>query len=227
MTRHQHYLVLRLRRVSRALESALASRLAAFFHAQAARVAHRYAAGHALLLPFDEAWTLYRALDPYLRAAVTLSAAAAGPSVGVTALADTDPRVQAILAHSANRVTRVTEETRRAIQRALVEGHARGDSPHQVGERLRAVVAETYRGRAQTIARTEIALASAVSAADRYEAAGITEVDVRDGAECGWTRHDDPDKANGTRRSLADFREHPLSHPNCRRVGVPVVATRR
>lgn len=41
--------------------------------------------------------------------------------------------------------------------------------------------------------------------------------EVFDGPNCGWTRHDDPQHANGmvvTRQQAAD---HPISHPNCRR----------
>jgi hypothetical protein len=40
---------------------------------------------------------------------------------------------------------------------------------------------------------------------------------------CGWTFHDDGDLADGSRRTIAELRETPLSHPNCVRLGLPVL----
>jgi hypothetical protein len=51
--------------------------------------------------------------------------------------------------------------------------------------------------------------------------AGAGWVEVVDGAGCGWTRHDDPDKANGSIRSLDDAESYPLAHPNCGRTSYP------
>lgn len=38
---------------------------------------------------------------------------------------------------------------------------------------------------------------------------------------CGWTSHDDPDKANGTVRHIDDAENHPISHPRCARSFAP------
>lgn len=46
---------------------------------------------------------------------------------------------------------------------------------------------------------------------------GIEWVEIFDGPACGWTSHADPDKANGTIRTLAEANEYPLSHPRCAR----------
>lgn len=56
---------------------------------------------------------------------------------------------------------------------------------------------------------------------DLYGQAGIRYVEVVDGAGCGWTSHDDPDKANGTIRSLEEAGAYPLAHPNCVRSSFP------
>jgi hypothetical protein len=52
---------------------------------------------------------------------------------------------------------------------------------------------------------------------------GVRYVEISDGFGCGWTRHDDPDKANGSIRPLADADAYPLAHPNCGRVSFPRV----
>jgi hypothetical protein len=42
-----------------------------------------------------------------------------------------------------------------------------------------------------------------------------------DGDDCGWTSHDDPDKADGTIRTLDEASDYPLPHPNCVRGWTP------
>ena len=44
---------------------------------------------------------------------------------------------------------------------------------------------------------------------------------VFDGFDCGWTTHTDPDKANGTVRTIEAAAEAPISHPRCRRAFGP------
>lgn len=38
---------------------------------------------------------------------------------------------------------------------------------------------------------------------------------VSDGPDCGWTYHDDPEKANGMVVSIAEARANPIAHPHC------------
>lgn len=51
--------------------------------------------------------------------------------------------------------------------------------------------------------------------------AGVTSYYVSDGAFCGWSFHDDPDRADGTIRSEMELVEFPLAHPHCRRSASP------
>lgn len=44
---------------------------------------------------------------------------------------------------------------------------------------------------------------------------GCTHVQVRDGADCGWATHQDPDRADGSIRSIDDALAHPTAHPHC------------
>ena len=53
-------------------------------------------------------------------------------------------------------------------------------------------------------------------------ASGVEWFQVSDGSDCGWQHHDDPDKANGSLRSLEDVLAFPIAHPNCSRQVVPV-----
>lgn len=234
VTPRDRYLARRFRALQARLAAILAQSLRAFFEDQARRVVARHRLGAPELVPADEVVRLGLVIEPRLRAMAVESAAIAAQLAGAGVLVDTDPRLLAILAEAGVRIRRITEETRRAVRETLVEGSRRGYSPYQIAEGvpkqgfrgLRAVVTETYRNRAQTIARTEMALASQAAAHDRYRVAGVTHVDVLDGPGCGWTRHDDPDKAHGTRRPIGEALAHPIAHPNCRRVSVPVLEGR-
>lgn len=50
---------------------------------------------------------------------------------------------------------------------------------------------------------------------------GADWVEVHDGPDCGWTSHNDTDKAAGTLRTVQDALAHPVAHPHCRRVFRP------
>jgi hypothetical protein len=50
---------------------------------------------------------------------------------------------------------------------------------------------------------------------------GVSYLEVRDGEECGWTSHDDPDRANRTLRTVQDALAHPSAHPACVREFLP------
>lgn len=47
--------------------------------------------------------------------------------------------------------------------------------------------------------------------------AGVGVFEIFDGAQCGLTSHDDPQKANGLIVDAKTANENPISHPNCRR----------
>lgn len=141
----------------------------------------------------------------------------AGELVGVEAV-PMNPRT---VSRIARRVKQVDEVTRTAIRRAIADAHTLGMGQDAVAENLRGVVSETYANRHKTIARTELAVIDQEAAHDRYRAVGLTHVLIEDGADCGWLRHDDPDKADGTIRTIADADAHPTSHPNCVRSSGP------
>jgi hypothetical protein len=108
-----------------------------------------------------------------------------------------------------------------AVERAIESGNSVAD--------LRAVLEELIGawagGRAQVIALTETATVYNMAALGGYRESGLMdEVEVFDGEDCGWTEHDDPDLASGSRRSLDDADAYPISHPNCQRAFGPVVA---
>ena len=82
---------------------------------------------------------------------------------------------------------------------------------------VRSVIDETYKNRAKAIARTEVQIAQNQTTAARYKAAGVTEVDIRDGDEDEGCA-----AVNGTRQSVDWFVDNPSEHPNCTRDGIPV-----
>ncbi len=230
-------------------EPRLARALAQFLRAQAGRVVARYldAAGQRkttepagdplsadALLPKEEERRLLLLLRPYLVAESLASSDLAGDLVGLDGLVDTDPRLVELLGQAEARGLEITETTREAIREVLVEGARRHYSPYQIAHGnekesfrgLADVVGETYQGRVDAIARTELAIASQRAAHERYRAAGVTKVAITDGTECGWTYHEDPDLADGSTRTLAEAEAYPIAHPRCRRVSMPILESR-
>lgn len=181
------------------------------------------AVGPEQIIPQADAEILIRVLLPHITRQTLESAAIAAGLVGVPALEDTSNALFRLLNESGTRIVRINDMTREAVRRALTDGRALGESNFQLAKRLRLIVEEAYTGRAETIARTETAVADQRAAHDRYTAAGVQFVDVFDGPDCGWTSHDDPDHANGSRRTLAEAEAHPTAHPNCVRVSLPVI----
>jgi HK97 family phage portal protein len=145
-------------------------------------------------------------------------------SLGVeTAFDLTDPLVTRVLAGAGKQVREIQQTTLEALKELLQYGNengwsidelVRGDPANGV-RGLREIVEQTYKGRARTIARTELGTAQNSASVERYEGAGVSKVIIMDnGAE------DDDDAckiANGQIWSLAYFEEHLLEHPNCTR----------
>jgi HK97 family phage portal protein len=80
-------------------------------------------------------------------------------------------------------------------------------------------VYDEYEGwQGERIARTEAGHTFNRASAALMGDAGITDVDIIDGED------DEPCKSwNGTRRTLAEYEADPLAHPNCTRIGLPVI----
>jgi HK97 family phage portal protein len=137
-----------------------------------------------------------------------------------------DPAVARALADSATRVKGISDYTREKIREVLIYGAEQDWSTDQIvrGDDgrpgLRAVVDETYKGRARNIARTETATAQNVAAHARFEAAGITHVEVLDGG--GDDSDDECNRLNGTRQTLAWAQANPIGHPQCVRAFAPI-----
>ncbi|MFE9770662.1 hypothetical protein ACFYOV_03050 [Streptomyces sp. NPDC005931] len=72
---------------------------------------------------------------------------------------------------------------------------------------------------AATLAKSAVAYNAGTL--NRTRQAGVTTVEVFDGADCGWSTHQDPDKANRTVRTIDDAANWPISHPRCRRAFGP------
>ena len=208
----------------------LAAALRGFFQGQARRVAGRYRTGAtaAELLPPSEDDRLERLYTVIMRGALEDAAELADAQLapGRKVL---DPGLESLLRGSGVLIVEINEATRAALADLLVEAAEEGLNLFQTVNGsdtfpgLRGTVEETYRNRARAIARTEMAKAQQRAAHLRYAAAGVREVDIIDGPGCGWTSHDDPDKANGSRRTVAEADAFPTAHPNCTRVSLPVV----
>lgn len=178
-------------------ERRLARAFRRFFRGQAARVVRRYGAltGTALkadldLLPASEDADLQQVASPLLWAALIGISAAAAPLAGGALLAEV--RLKTLLFEAMERLRRINQQTRRAVQRVLAEGRSRGYTDWQIangvpkdGYRgLRATVRETSRNRAETIAQTEITTAAQQVSHETWAQAGVTHVEIRDGPDC-------------------------------------------
>ena len=120
----------------------------------------------------------------------------------------------------------INDVSRKALKQEIQKGTQLGYSideivdgvPEENYRGLRSVVAETYKNRARTIARTEIARAQNTGTIARYRAAGVTEVIVRDG--------DQDDLCApyvGTKQTTQWALDNATAHPNCTRAFAAVV----
>lgn len=141
---------------------------------------------------------------------------------------ENDPLVTRLLKEASQRVKDISETTRQEINELLQFGNDNGWSIDQLvrgdnatGKRgLRDLVVETYKGRAKTIARTELGAAQNLAAHGRYIAAGVKQVLVFDN---GLTDDDEPCKeANGAIWTIEQMQANPLEHPNCTRAFGPL-----
>lgn len=137
-----------------------------------------------------------------------------------------DPATRKQLALAAEQVVTIDASTRKQLRDVLREGQHRGYSAFQVAEGvpaegyggIRGLYLDTWKGRTETIARTELATAANAAALDRYAATGLVErVQIVENADT-----DEPCASrNGT---VVPLSEKPgLLHPNCRVGLVPIV----
>jgi len=125
------------------------------------------------------------------------------------------------------RIVGITETTRAQVEGIVARGVEQGLSPKRIAngtlqfDGIKQYVAQTYRNRAYVIALTETASAYNLGQLQGYRQAGIEKVRIFDGDDCGWTSHDDPDRASGSVRTLAEAQAYPTAHPNCQRSWSP------
>lgn len=228
--------------VHRRVSKRMANHLRAFFRSQARRVVARYLAAVGIvkavadpsaetLMPPDEEQALLTALEVYLLTMMMTTSALMALLVDATPIATTDVAARVLLAEAGNPVRAITEVTRRAIREHLADGARRHYTAQQIAygvpdegyRSLAAVVESAYTGRAEAIAATETARIGALTMAETYRMAGIERVLIRDGRSCGWSYHEDRDKADGSVRTVTEYRQTPLSHPYCIRQGFPIL----
>lgn len=134
-----------------------------------------------------------------------------------------DPVVTQILGTAGARARAINETTLKALRDALqyasdegwgIDQIVRGDAENGI-RGLREIVDETYSGRAENIARTELGDAQNAATVGRYADAGVEKVLILDNGD------DDDDSAckiaNGQVWTLAYFDSHRLEHPRCTR----------
>jgi hypothetical protein len=137
-----------------------------------------------------------------------------------------DAATRTILAEAAERVVLITAATRDALREQLREGQRRGYSAFQIATGVPAedyrgvdgLFRTTWRGRAETVARTELAHAQNVASLDRYAATGLVD-------EVELVEHDDTDAPCAARNgTVVALSERPgLLHPNCQLGLIPRV----
>jgi len=137
-----------------------------------------------------------------------------------------DQDVNALLQTAAQRVVRIDETTRQNIAEQLRVGQALGLSTYEIAHGnaslgyhgIEGLYTEIWKGRADTIARTELQHAQNEASLNRYAATGLVDhVRIIDGDE--W---DLPCAQRNGR--VVPISEHPqLNHPNCTMVLVPVL----
>lgn len=130
-----------------------------------------------------------------------------------------DPAVATLLQTAGQRVRNITSSTRAMLQSYLDQAYTAGWAIEDVANGrdgvpgIKDFVTETYKGRAEAIARTEIGTAQQVTAVQRYKAAGADGVIVFDN---GFDNsHPTCVELDGTTQTLEWAAANPLQHPNC------------
>lgn len=147
------------------------------------------------------------------------------PNVNILRYRVTDVDVAQLLTEAAQQVVGINETTRAAITDQLVVGQANGFSSWEIANGrpdvdypgIQGVYMETWKGRPEMIARTELQHAQNESSLNRYEAANVEHVRIVDGDQ--WDRP--CADRDGT---IVPITERPqLNHPNCTMILVPIL----
>jgi len=179
------------------------------------------------LITGEDKTVLEKLVKRYYVEVAQLSWATWNLTLGVEKAFDlSDPAVTEVLKMAATRVKDIQSETLSSIRETLKYGSdngwsidqiVRGDAEHRG---LREVVDETYKGRAETIARTELGDAQNAATVSRYGEAGVKLVEILDGG--GEDDDLECNEANGQIWTLSYFNANRLEHPRCTRCAAPV-----
>lgn len=130
-------------------------------------------------------------------------------------------------------VNGVNQTTRKAINKSLKEGLAKGEDIDQLKDRITSIFKGIPESRGRTIARTEILSATNFSAEQSYKESGIVEgkqwltaLDERTDKHprgCGWLDGQTVGVNDDFKGSDFGSISRPPLHPNCRCTIVPVV----
>jgi len=137
-----------------------------------------------------------------------------------------DEATRKLLAVAAARVVMIDEHTRTRLQRVLQQGQLKGYSDVQIANGVpeegylgvTGLYLNTWKSRAETIARTEVSTAQVEASLDRYKATGlVSEVELVEAT--------DTDAQCAARNGkVVPLGSRPgLLHPNCRVALLPVV----
>jgi hypothetical protein len=179
--------------------------------------------------PEEEQGFLARVLMPrYLRMleAVHELLQSVFPFLGAEEFRLDDEATRKQLALAAEQVVRIDLSTRDQLRDVLKVGQERGYSDHEIANGvpadgyggIRGLYLETWRGRAETISRTELAIAQNAAAVSRYEATGlVSRVQI--------VENEDTDEPCASRNGkVVPLSSNPgLLHPNCRMSLIPLV----
>lgn len=215
----------RLGRIRRELQGRMERSIESFFADLATTVAARAEKGWTpalerkelppveQLLQLDDATPLKEIARRYYAEIIESSWETWNQELGVEVAFDIDdPAVAEALRQAENRMDGVLDTTWSAIADYLATAAADGLSQADMIRGLKGLVEETYKGRAKTTARTELATAQNMGAHGRYAAAGVSKVRVFDGDDDGPCA-----AVNNTVQTIAWMLANLLEHPNCTR----------
>jgi hypothetical protein len=122
---------------------------------------------------------------------------------------------------AAARVTMISQTTRDALRELIADSIEDGRSTAEVIEAIERLFTETWKGRAEMVATSEITEAQRLGSLDRYTASGLVDRIKISDANRG-TNHTDVCLArNGT---TVPIDEAPaMDHPNCSILYIPVL----
>jgi hypothetical protein len=132
-----------------------------------------------------------------------------------------DAATRRLLVEASHRLVGISQTSEDAIMAEIRAGQELGESFPQIAERIDQLFTTTWRGRPETVSRSELQHAQLHSSVDRYRQSGVVkEMEIRDG---GTADSDEFCNARNGQRVPVESRID-LAHPNCTVATVPVIA---